>query len=298
MAAISENPLLVVIILTFNQKEMTLECLSSLLRLKEPAFQTIVWDNGSEDGTENAVRAAFPGVFIYHETANLGVAEGRNAAAKLALQQFKATHLLFLDNDIQVESNFVQALLNPFQEDPQLGQTQAKLLFIHDRQRINDGGGVRIDFVFWRVRTVGYGEIDSGQYDTPRNCTCTGGAMMVRVDVFQRLEGFDPQFGPFGPEDVDFSLRLQKMGYRALYVPQAVGYHYKSHTFGKGYSEEYARHKSRHWLVFMNRHATLLQKLGFYVIGAPYLAVHVSLREWKSGNWKAVRGLVRGVLKI
>jgi GT2 family glycosyltransferase len=45
--------------------------------------------------------------------------------------------------------------------------------------------------------------------------------MMVRADIFQQLNGFDPLFGPFGPEDLDFSLRLQKAGYLALYIPQA-----------------------------------------------------------------------------
>jgi GT2 family glycosyltransferase len=121
--------------------------------------------------------------------------------------------------------------------------------------------------------------------------------MMVRSEIFQKLEGFDPLFGPFGPEDLDFSLRLQKAGYRAMYIPRAVGYHQISHTFGKGYSEEYARHKSRHWLLFMRRHATLGQKMTFYIIGAPILAVQVILRELRRGNWKAIRGLAQGLLK-
>ena len=84
---------------------------------------------------------------------------------------------------------------------------------------------------------------------------------MVRSDVFQQLNGFDPLFGPFGPEDLDFSLRLRQAGYKAMYIPKAVGYHQVSHTYGEGYSEEYARHKSRHWLLFMRRHASIWQKL-------------------------------------
>ena len=120
---------------------------------------------------------------------------------------------------------------------------------------------------------------------------------MVRADVFQRLGGFDPLFGPFGPEDLDFSLRLQKAGYQALYVPQAIGYHQVSHTFGKGYSEDYARHKSRHWLLFMRRHATILQKVAFYLFGAPLLIVQVVARELGRGNWKAIRGLAQGLLR-
>ena len=121
--------------------------------------------------------------------------------------------------------------------------------------------------------------------------------MMVRSDVFRQLNGFDPLFGPFGPEDLDFSLRLQKAGYKAMYIPKAVAYHQVSHTYGAGYSEDYARHKSRHWLLFMRRHASPGQKIAFYLVGAPILAVQVFLREARHGNLRAIRGLVQGVLQ-
>ncbi len=288
---------IIVIILTYNQREKTLACLSRLFAAQKQSFRVLVWDNGSHDETAEAVQATYPDVLFHYHSINLGVAGGRNAAGELAICELQATHLLFLDNDILVEPGFVDALYAPFCENKKVGQTQAKLRFMHDRERINDGGGAKINFVLWRIMPVGYNEIDRGQHDRQRNCVSCGGAMMVRVDVFQQLNGFDPLFGPFGPEDLDFSLRLQKAGYQALYVPQAVGYHEVSHTFGKGYSEDYARHKSRHWLLFMKRHASPWQKLGFYLIGAPYLTVNVALRESRKGNWRAIRGLLRGVLK-
>jgi hypothetical protein len=289
---------LVVIILTYNQQEKTLKCLSTLLGDAVGHFQVLVWDNGSHDDTLAAVKETFPNVLTYHSQINLGVAEGRNAAAQVAINEYGATHLLFLDNDILIQTGFVCALHEPFEVDPLLGQTQAKLRFMHDRSLINDGGGARISFVFWRVKPVGFGEPDRGQYDAARPCISCGGAMMVRSDVFQQLGGFDPLFGPFGPEDLDFSLRLQKAGYKAMYSPKAVGYHQVSHTFGEGYSEDYARHKSHHWLIFMRRHATLGQKIAFYLFGAPILAIQVVFREAKRGNFRAIRGLVEGILKI
>jgi GT2 family glycosyltransferase len=224
------------------------------------------------------------------------VASGRNAAAALAIKTFNPTHLLFLDNDMLVEAGFVDALAAPFSKNAKLGQTQAKLRFMHDRGRLNDGGGARINFMLWRITPVGFGEIDRGQYDTPKKCISCGGAMMVRTDIFRGLGGFDSEFDPFGPEDLDFSLRLQKKGYSALYVPGAVAYHRVSHTYGKGYTEDYARHKSRHWLLFMSRHAPLLQKAGFYGFGAAYLAVRTFIREARKGNIKALRGIVRGMI--
>lgn len=287
----------VVIILTYNQRQKTLNCLSSLHGGEDIPFQVLVWDNNSRDDTLAAVKATFSTVSTYYSKRNLGVAEGRNSSARMAIHDLGATHLLFLDNDIEVESGFVKALYEPFETDASLGQTQAKLRFMHDRSLINDGGGARISFVFWRVKPVGFGERDRGQYDVQCPCISCGGAMMVRSDVFQQLNGFDPLFGPFGPEDLDFSLRLQKVGYKAMYIPRAVGYHEVSHTYGKGYSEEYARHKSRHWLLFMRRHASSGQQIAFYLIGAPILAIQVFIREARRGNLRALRGLVQGLLQ-
>ena len=288
---------LVVIILTYNQRPKTLKCLSTLRVGEDIPFKALVWDNNSRDDTLAAIQETFPDVLTHYSQSNLGVAGGRNAAGSMAIRELGATHLLFLDNDIEVEAGFVKALYEPFQSDTGLGQTQAKLRFMHDRSLINDGGGARISFVFWSVKPVGFGEPDRGQYDAPRPCISCGGAMMVRSDVFQQLNGFDPLFGPFGPEDLDFSLRLQKAGYKAMYIPKAVGYHQVSHTYGEGYSEEYARHKSRHWLLFMRRHASPRQQLAFYLIGAPILAVQVFIREARRGNLRALRGLIEGLLQ-
>jgi GT2 family glycosyltransferase len=288
---------LIVLILTYNQRDKTLACLSALLGGDDISFDILVWDNGSQDETLAAVREAFPTVLTHYSENNLGVAGGRNASAKIAINDLGATHILFLDNDILVEAGFVKALYEPFQLDVCVGQTQAKLRFMHDRSLINDGGGARISFVFWRVKPVGFGEPDRGQYDVPRPCISCGGAMMVRSDIFQQLNGFDPLFGPFGPEDLDFSLRLQKAGYKAMYIPKAVGYHQVSHTYGEGYSEDYARHKSRHWLLFMHRHANVWQRIAFYFFGAPILVVKVFIREARRGNLRAIRGLVEGLLQ-
>lgn len=287
---------IVVIILSMNQRERTLKCLSSLYSIKSQPFDVILWDNGSTDGTQEAVRTKFPDVLVHYHPENLGVASGRNSAAELAIRQFNPTHLMFLDNDMLFDPGFIDALAAPFLSDEKVGQTQAKLLFMDDKQRINDGGGARINFVFWKVSPVGYGEVDRGQHDQIQKCTACGGAMMVRSDVFQELGGFDPVFDPFGPEDLDFSLRLQNAGYIALYVPQATAYHVVSHSFGEGYSEEYTRHKSRHWLTFMQRHSSFREKMLFYLIGVPYLGIRVFTREARRGNLRAMRGLLRGVL--
>ncbi|MFO7962587.1 MAG: glycosyltransferase family 2 protein [Desulfobacterales bacterium] len=293
---IQERERIAVIVLTYNQRDLTLKCIESLLAATRLPFHTVVWDNGSHDGTSDALQKMYPQVLVHHHDTNLGVASGRNAAADLAMKTFDATHLLFLDNDMVVAPGFVDALFRPFRENGRVGQTQAKLRYMHDPERLNDGGGARISYLLWRITPVGVGEVDRGQHDTVKKCTACGGAMMVRADIFRALDGFDPKFGPFGPEDLDFSLRLQKAGHHALYIPQAVAYHLVNHTMGRGYTEEYARHKMRHWFIFMRRHASMLQQLGFFCLGAPYLVFCVLMREGRKGNYQALRGLFQGLI--
>jgi GT2 family glycosyltransferase len=298
---LSTPPRIAVVILSFNQREQTLRCLRHLLELApaEGPFDVLLWDNGSKDGTAEAAAGAFPGVLVHACAENLGVAGGRNAAARRAIEEFSPELLLFLDNDIVVQPGFVASLAAPFfaPGGERVGQTQAKLRLADQPEKLNDGGGAHVQFWLGRTRPVGYGEVDRGQRDTPAQCVSCGGAMMVRVSLFRELDGFDEQFSPFGPEDLDFSLRLQAAGWQAWYIPAAVGFHDVNHTFGAaGYSEDYARHRASHWMKLMRRHATPLDWLGFLFIGVPLIAARVLVREGRKRNLAALRGLVRGAL--
>lgn len=285
-----------VIMLTVNQCETTVRALESFSAQDLELVRILVWDNGSTDDTVAAIRERFPSVRVHAHGTNLGVASGRNAAAALAIELFSPSHLLFLDNDLVLTEGFVASLLAAF-DDERVGQAQAKLRSLRNPELINDGGGCDISFWRGRTRPVGFDEVDRGQYDTPRSCVSCGGAMMVRTDVFQELGGFDMAFDPFGPEDLDFSLRLQEKGYRALYIPAAMAYHEVGHTFGGGqYTANYARVKAQHWLRFLGRHGSPLEKAGFVLLGAPLIALRMAVREGRKGNPGALLGSVRGVL--
>jgi GT2 family glycosyltransferase len=297
----SSQPRIVVIILTINQREQTLRCLEHLVSRHEEntGFRILVWDNGSTDDTTSAISRTYPDVIVRVSESNLGVAGGRNAAAAAAIDEFEPDLMLFLDNDMVVEPGFVDELARPFVDDEHdvIGQTQAKLRLADSPERLNDGGGFRLQFWLGRTRPVGFGEIDAGQFDRPSKCISCGGAMMVRADVFRRLGGFDEVFNPFGPEDLDFSLRLQRAGFEAWYMPKAVAYHDVNHTFGAGeYSENYAKHRARHWMRLMRRHARPVDWIGFLFIGVPTIALRVLFREGLKGNLGALRGLILGAI--
>jgi GT2 family glycosyltransferase len=102
-------------------------------------------------------------------------------------------------------------------------------------------------------------------------------------------------FDPYGYEDTDFSLRVYQEGYYALYVPHSVIFH---EYVSKRYGEEYARVKARNWLVFMRRHASPIEQLGFLCFGGPFMFLRAAVREGRKGNLGAIKGLISGLFDL
>lgn len=282
------------IILTRNQRAQTLRCLASLETAREKHLSILLWDNGSTDGTAHAVRERFPDVLVREHPTNLGAASGRNTAARLAIERWRPSHLLFLDNDTVVTEGFLAALSAPFMRDAErLAQTSAKILFMTDRNRLCDAGGSEIRFWSASTRPIGHGETDVGQYDYQRECIPPTGCLLVRSDVFEHVGGFDPRFDPYGMEDLDFSLRVRKAGYRSLFVPEAVIYHDdKEPGERRTYTPHYKWLKIRNWCRFVRKHASPRQALAFLLLGIPSMAARNVVRgasRWLPTHARTIR---------
>lgn len=289
----------IAIVLTVNQRENTVRCLRSLQTVTCPGFEVVVWDNGSTDGTGEAVLGEFPQVHYHWNTTNLGAAGGRNSGVEFSKKatDSPASEFLFLDNDTVVTPEFLEHLIRPLKEHSEIGQTAAKILFLRQPDTINVAGGS--DIRFWRgsTRARGYGKLDNGQYDKELDCIAPAGCTLVRAAVFDGVGGFDVRFDPYGLEDLDLSARIVQSGYRCVYVPEAVIYHEPTQTFGQGkYTGAYARKKAENWRRFLSRHGRLHQKFLFYTVGAPFSAGAAIFRELRRGNFAAIGGLIRGAL--
>lgn len=283
-----------VVILTCNQRDVTLRCLSSFESVDRDGVGILVWDNGSADGTVTAIKERFPDVEVRRSDENLGVAGGRNAGARAAIERWGPEFLLFLDNDTVVTTGFIQNLRGPFEKSLEIGMTTPKIRLLDDPKRIDCAGGSRVQFILGQTSDIGDGEIDRGQYDVMRDCV-PGGIVLVRVDVFNELEGFDTDFNPYGPEDLDFSLRVREAGYRCIYVPDSVIYHSPTQTFESGqYSTTYTRQKAVNWYRLVQKHATPTQKVAFWLVGVPLRLLGAFVREARRGNVRAITGLFSG----
>ena len=292
-----DAPLVVIVILTCNQKQVTLDCLQSFEACPYPNRQIILVDNGSEDGVEEAVNNQFPDVKVLRNEKNLGAAGGRNTGIEYALQHLDFTYIMFMDNDIVVSANFLSTLVKGLEscENP-LVEIASPLLYQMGTENLIDcAGGARLNFYTGSTQTRGHGEVDRGQYNREKFPQCVPTTVLMHRRALERAKGFDVSFDPYGYEDLDMVLRANPERNPFLFVPEAVVWHLGSKTGFSGYTAEYTRMKGQNMRRFFKRHSTSFQWLCFNLL-LPFLSVKTIIRELRRGNVKAIFGLVKGFL--
>lgn len=285
----ASNPTVAVVILTCNQKAYTLNCLRSLFACDYANLVVVVVDNDSADDTEGSVRESFPDVHYVRNTYNAGVAGGRNCGIRYLAEHVSYDYLLILDNDTLVEKDFLQPMVNVLESDGTLGVVSPKIYLMGEDRILDQAGGSIVNFYTGSTAKRGHGEYDAGQYDAVRtqDCLPSGACSLSRREAVEACKGLDETFNPYGFEDLDYSLRVKKAGYRVAYVPESVIYHKGSKTGFNTYTESYAAIKGKHLKTFLRRHATLFQFLCFNAF-LPVLGMRTLVREMRKGNARAV----------
>ena len=248
------SPDVSVIIVTWNGRHFLEACLSALEAQQGVTFETIVVDNGSEDGTADFVREQFPGVRVIALQRNLGFAGGNNAGAGTA----RGRYVAFLNNDTVAEPGWLSALRAGVDEDSGFALTTSRIVYMHDPAIIDSAGdGV-----------LRWGGAFKRHHGAPAHLAnrseevfgvCGAACLMPRT-VFEELGGFDEDFFA-SHEDVDLSYRAQLRGYRCRYVAGAIVRHHGSATIGK-LSEFAVFHGQRNleWAYFKNAPASVLAR--------------------------------------
>lgn len=223
---LDDNPIVSVIVPTYGQVAYTLGCLASIAAHKpRVGIEVLVMDDafpGEEVDTLRQVR----GIRLIRNEKNLGFLLTCNAAARAA----RGKYLLFLNNDTQVLDGWLDPMLDLFDRWKDVGAVGARLLFPDGTQQ--EAGGI-----IWRNATgwnFGRGADPAGAvYNYVREVDyCSGAALLVRRDVFDRLGGFDERFVPAYCEDSDLCFRIRQAGLKVLYQPRAQVVHYEGMSHG------------------------------------------------------------------
>ena len=218
-------PLVSVVILNYKNKELTLNCVRSVLALTYPPdkLEIIVADNGSHDGSVESFHQEFPTIKIMPFDTNLGIPKPYNAAIKDARGEF----ILRLDNDVELTPNSLQEMLHIFATKKDAGIASARMNYLNDKTRIFFDGIKFNSFLLLKLPHENRKIQPIMTTDFIPACV-----VLFKKSLWQELNGLDENYFCYW-EDVDFSYRAEKRGYKSYYTTQTLVYHGLSATSAK-----------------------------------------------------------------
>ena len=255
------EPLVFVILVNWNGKAVTLDCLDSLTKISYGNFRVIVVDNASADGSSQEIRQRFPDVVVLEQKENLRFAGGNNVGMRYALER-DAGLLCLLNNDTTVDKDFLTHLVARIQSDRHIGMVAPKIFYHSEPDRIWFAGG-EISMWSGTMKHTGIREVDTGQYDQSKEIDySTGCCMLTTRDVIEKVGMFDETYIMYA-EDADLSMRIRRAGYAIMFEPKAKVWHKVSVASGGHLSLFKMKNKFLSNLRFFFGYATVPQRLVF-----------------------------------
>ena len=240
-------PLVSIITINYNGTSVTAELLQSLNNISYPNTEVIVVDNASEQPPHN-LQQDFPTVNFIFSPENLGFAGGNN----LGIRSSKGDIILLLNNDTEVATDFLEPIVNTFQEHSEIGCVSAKLIF-HDRGKvIQYAGHPGLHWLTGRGFSRGFGEVDNGQYNDLWFCQLGHGAAMAFRRTMLETIGLMYEDYFLYYEEVDYCERIKQQDWQIAYVGSSTVYHKESMSVGKS-SPLKLYYLTRNRLLFIRR---------------------------------------------
>jgi GT2 family glycosyltransferase len=258
-----------IVVLNWNGTPDTLDCLQSLRQLRYRGRRVVVVDNGSTDGSIDALQAeaSNASIELIESDVNLGYAGGNNLGIRRALEH-GADLILVLNNDTVVDPILLDELVSAADRHPEAGCFGPWILYMDDPDRL------------WFTRSEwdsnlsaftapgkGYlaSELPSEAAATDYVC---GAALFFRADVARQIGLLDERFF-LVYEDSDWCFRARRAGFACVSVPSARVWHKVGTSFGTEASPLRTYFSTRNKLLWAEK--------------------HVSRREW----WRILRAALR-----
>lgn len=245
----SRNPMVSIVIPVYNQIHYTYACLLSILEhTTDVTYEVIIADDVSTDATKELDRYV-ENVVICRNSTNQGFLRNCNNAAKAA----RGRYIMFLNNDTQVTPGWLSSLVNLIESDSSIGMVGSKLVYPDGRLQ-EAGGIIWSDGSGWN-----YGRLDDpdkAEYNYVKDVDyISGAAILLSVDLWKQIGGFDDRFAPAYCEDSDLAFEVRKAGYRVVYQPLSKVIHFEGVSNGtdvngtglKRYQVENSRKLKEKW---------------------------------------------------
>ncbi|MFM9989731.1 glycosyltransferase family 2 protein [Flavobacterium sp.] len=242
-----------VVILNWNGQKLLEQFLPSVIQYSKEATIYIA-DNASSDDSISFVKSNYPTIKIIQNKGNFGYAKGYNEA----LQELEEEIYALVNSDIEVTENWLQPIINLFENEPKTSIIQPKILDFKTKEFFEyaGAGGGFIDkygFPFCRGRIFDTIEKDNGQYnDISEIFWASGACLFIRKTIFRKVNGFDTDFFAH-QEEIDLCWRAFNKGYVAKYCGQSTVYHVGGATLDAENSKKtFLNFRNSLWMLTKN----------------------------------------------
>jgi len=221
-----------IVVVNWNGKEHLKYCLPSLKKINYPNYEVIVVDNGSTDGSQAYVKRYHFWVKLIENQKNLGYVGGNN----VGIEQSDGDYILVLNNDTKVTPEFLKIMVEDMEKDEKIGCLGPKILCLYNKTTLDVAGSFFTDTGF----LYHYGYLQDASlpmYNKKREFFCVKGAcLLLRKSLVDKIGAFDEDYFNFF-EETDLCHRIWLSGYKVIYEPKAIIYHYGAGTASKEISE-------------------------------------------------------------
>jgi N-acetylglucosaminyl-diphospho-decaprenol L-rhamnosyltransferase len=225
---VTSAPDVSVVVVAWRARNDVLECMRSLERNAGLSYEAIVVDDGSGDGTPEALSREFPDVRVLEKPVNEGLVAGRNSALPLV----RGRLVLMLDADTEIRAGALPTLAAVLDRDPRVGLVGPRLVYPDGELQLSCRRYP--PFLIPFLRRGPYARLDPDPAAHRRHMMTdfdhaherpvvwvVGAAQMWRADLPGRIGPYDLRLSSYGGEDLDWCLRVWNSGLQVRYVPDA-----------------------------------------------------------------------------
>lgn len=264
-----------VILVNWNGFDFTRSCLESLRKVDFPDFKVFLVDNASQNQEGPRLKKLFPEIALIENSENLGFAGGNNVGIRYALMQ-GFSHVLLLNNDTEVEPDFLGEMIRKMNQSLGIGVVQPLILFLHDQKKIWSAGGKWISSLGSAVTLGDREPVVNYRFKKQELDWATGCCMLISREALLQAGLLNEQYFAYF-EDVEWSLRFRKAGFRIALAEKAVIYH-----------EAGASSKKK------NPEGTLSPKVFYYNVRNQFFLI----RSLHQSSWDLFQTLVRVIFHV
>lgn len=222
----SEEPLVSIVIPVYNQFPFTYNCLRTIAaECAGMEYEVILADDNSTDETCR-ITEKVSGLIISRNAENQRFLRNCNNAAQLA----RGKYVMFLNNDTEVQPEWLQSLCETIEADDSIGMVGSKLIYANGQ--LQEAGGILwADGSAWNY---GHGDDpEKSEYNYVKEVDYISGcSMMIRRSLWEEIGGFDERFVPAYCEDSDLAFEVRAHGYKVIYQPKSVVIHHEGISNG------------------------------------------------------------------